>query len=404
MSSESSAGKTREVASLRITRAVVLIVFLVGAAITYHLGAWGFNRQVYIHFAELQLDGFDPYHPPAEPAGAAYDPSHDPAYLGYSGFSHAVFVTATWIWRHTRLNALVLYSLALFALVLLVLDRLRAEGEISASQFRWTALLALAPPTWDFLFRLSFEDKMQWPLAILLFVRWRERRPLFAAATVGFFTGWIGLPALFAPLLLIDAWRGEQQAAARWKRIAMIGAVGGAAFVIAMLPYFPASLQGWQIRAAMDNGRPLWDSPWRIIGSLYVPGMNKAALLLTSGFVWRQYAMDRWNAVESALALMCGAFLTSILVGTQHVVPLVMLAPLAVRSSRARAGVVAMILLIEGSWEVGVRGFDALVNMPPAGRGAAPEVLWICAPYLIVFAVLIAQRSSLTPRPTATRS
>ncbi|NBW66038.1 hypothetical protein EBR44_09790, partial [bacterium] len=199
----------------KVMRVVVLLTFLIGAGVTYHLGAWGFNRQVYIHFAELQLDGFDPYHPPADAAAMGYEPSHDPQYLAYSGLSHGVFVTATWIWRRTGLNALVLYSLMLLGLVLLVLDRLREQGQISDSQFRWTALLVLSPPTWDFLFRLSFEDKFQWPLAVLLFVLWRERRPLAAAASVGFFTAWIGLPALFAPLLLIDAWRVERDPVAR---------------------------------------------------------------------------------------------------------------------------------------------------------------------------------------------
>ncbi len=404
MSSESAGGTPGAAKRADVARLLVLVVFLVGAAITYHFGAWGFNRQVYIHFAELQLDGVDPYHPPADPVGAVYEPSHDPYYLAYSGLSHGVFVTATWIWRQTRLNALVLYSLALFALTLLVLDRLRATGEISASQFRWTALLTLSPPTWDFLFRLSFEDKMQWPLAILLFVLWRKRHPLRAAVTVGFFTGWIGLPGLFAPLLLIDAWREERDAASQWRRIAMIGAVGGGAFAIAMLPFFPASLGGWKTRAMIDNGPALWDSPWRVIGARYVPGMNKVALLLVSFITWRQYATDRWNAAESALALMCGAFLTSILVGPQHVIPLAMLVPLAVRDTRVRGPVAFGILAIELSWEFGVRRFGALERMPPEGWGAAPEVLWICAPYLLLFAVLVAQRATVTPRPTTTRS
>ncbi len=385
----------------KVMRVAVLLTFLIGAGLTYHLGAWGFNRQVYIHFAELQLDGFDPYHPPADAAAMGYEPSHDPQYLAYSGLSHGVFVTATWLWRRTGLNALVLYSLMLLGLVLLVLDRLREQGQISDSQFRWTALLVLSPPTWDFLFRLSFEDKFQWPLAVLLFVLWRERRPLAAAASVGFFTAWIGLPALFAPLLLIDAWRVERDPVARRSRVLRLGIVGGAAFAVAMLPFFPASLQGWHIRAVLDAGPPLWDSPWRVLGSHYVPGMNRAALLLISGLAWWQYAADRWTATETALALMCGSFLTSILVGTQHVVPLVMLTPLAVRSARTRGAVALAILCIELSWDIGVRHSGALAVMPPAGRGAAPEVLWICAPYFLLFAVLFAQRT--TPPPSLHR-
>ena len=168
-----------------------------------------------------------------------------------------------------------------------------------------------------------------------------------------------------------------------------------------MLPFFPASLQGWHIRAVLDAGPPLWDSPWRVLGSHYVPGMNRAALLLISGLAWWQYAADRWTSTETALALMCGSFLTSILVGTQHVVPLVMLTPLAVRSARTRGAVALAILCIELSWDIGVRHSGALAVMPPAGRGAAPEVLWICAPYFLLFAVLFAQRT--TPPPSLHR-
>jgi hypothetical protein len=357
------------------------IAFLAGAAYVYHIGSPGFNKRVYECFAQRYFEGVDLY-AAAPSADFVKNPWCDPSWLDVTGLGLSFYIGVGWIARNVHLNALTLYSLLQFAGVLLLLRAIRAARTISELQYRWTLLLVLAPPTWFFLYRASYEDKMQFPLAVLLVLWLHPRRPALAAATVGIMTAWVGAPALLFPLILCDAVR-DVAPARRFRAALPLVLASAAAFAIGMIPFFPRSLGGWHRRSLLEAGMPRWWSAWQLVRSWYVPHMNHVAILLAVGVLVTLYYRRRIALETAATGILAAFFAFAADSGPQRIVPLVMLLPLAAREPRTLRWSAPLVLLIELSWVAGVHWYGALQDYPAGDWNAVRDTLWMNAPWAV---------------------
>jgi hypothetical protein len=194
--------------------------------------------------------------------------------------------------------------------------------------------MLFAPYLWYVLFFRGYEDKALYlllPAAILLLHSWS---PYVTAGALGALTGLAGAPVLVLPVLLLSAIPGGR----RWREtipvLTKMIALFGVGLALAMLPFFPEALVGWARRSALESSQPYWFSGWRILGSLYFPGLNKVAIVAASGLVYLLYGLRRMTFNAAVVILLTLPFFFSVTMGSQRIMPAVVTMVLAFSTRR----------------------------------------------------------------------
>lgn len=304
------------------------VVFVVMALVVFGMRKGGFDYNIYNYFSSHFYDHSNPYKAPATPINYIYESYRDPAILDYTGLQQLIYngcyFLSHFVWW--RLDGYILYSLLLMGMVLLLVYWGYTRGDIRFDEYCCFLSLFLSPYLWFSFFLNSYEDKIGFiliPVAVLLAHR---QTPVFQAILLGFFTGWVGVPAAVLPLLLLDhAIKPKILLRARAGRSVEVVLPFLLGLAVALVPYFPDALAGWVRRSSLEQLSPQWYSLWLLLGPAYHPGLNKVAIVLASAWVYVRYFSGKTSRRAAVILLFSLPFVLSVIMPAHRILPAVVL-------------------------------------------------------------------------------
>ena len=303
------------------------LVFLI-----YKTTPAGFNLSIYTYNANLTL-----YGKPAFGRDLTEGENKDtetyrlPEYLDYSGLQHLIYVVLTFInfnysypqYFHYLVGFEIWSTLWIFIIIFLLKHgNYFNESSNSINQKFWFLILISFHPAFYLNWILQWEDKitlLALPLIILILM---EKKYYFSASfLLGISIALNGILIFFVPPFMIYMLNINKR---RFWLCALLFFVG---VIIAMIPYFPESLYGWQNRVVRTNtSNPFWFSIYILLpNKLYTPLLNKSLLIilpvLSTIAYWKKY-INLYDALIISVMLVISL---SPYNGIQRVLPLILL-------------------------------------------------------------------------------
>lgn len=329
---------------------IIALLLCVGAALLLHVrGVNGFNYRIYNYFSSLYFFGKDPYKAPDVKVDDVRKSFRRPSYLDYTGLQLTIYNICYAVKRYVwwRLDGFVIYSLSIFILTFVTLYLLHQRGLLDTWDMSLTYLLLFNPYLWHVLFFRSYEDKAIFllipPLLILLAATASEFWSFFVA---GLLTGWLGVPVLLLPLMLIDAHR-HIAPGRKFVRCFQLVGVFLLGCCLALIPFFPDALEGWKRRSLLEGARlPYWFSFWNLFGPYYFANLNKLTIAVVALAIYGARFLNRLSFRASLVLLVLVPMFFSITMGSQRIVPIYAIMLLGMESRRSKISYVVLLSTI----------------------------------------------------------
>ncbi len=329
---------------------ISLIFIIYNACILAPLNP-GFNYMIYNHFSGLYWQGINPYK--ASGNLNATETYKNSSYLDYSGGQLTIYNVLYYLQHQIkgepfqRINAFRVYSFFILCLFILCLFLLNRRNEIDHFEYFSCTVLVFLPALWVLLFFRGFEDKLLFCFSpILILTLWRKNFCL-SGFICGVLGGINGIPLFYLPLLWIALSQHTADSLTRKKGLFLVTFLFICGFSLAMLPFFPDSLLGWQRRSAREGVMPFWFSIWNLFPEIYFRNLNKIMMGLGVILVYLGMVKNKFN-LKTSLVLTTSVFLFfSNNQAVERVIPLVLLFPLIFVTPYSRVAylIVAVIFL-----------------------------------------------------------
>lgn len=325
----------------------LVLILSISTAALFHPPI-GFNYSIYVHNASMVLHDINPY-TAAGPSGVDF---RNPVYLDYTGLQLLIYTGCQLITDHTTVNGYVLVSLILVIAAIACVFYLWKSGQIVYSELLSFQILMLSPYVWFVLYFKTFEDKTVFLLfPVLLYLAYR-RSDYLGIALLGLFSGWIGAPVFILPVFLWDIFKKSGL-----RRVAIAFFLFSGVLALALIPFFPSSLQGWVHRFNRENSLPFWFSIWHALqlDSFYFPGMNKIFTLGFSLSIYGLFYFKRLDIRQTVILLALPMILFSPHNGPQRLVPFIPILALAYKRPAERivfTSTASLILLFCYFWDI----------------------------------------------------
>ena len=148
----------------------------------------------------------------------------------------------------------------------------------------------------------NWQDKVIFILIPVLVIYLIEKKEYSKASfIVGLSIAWNGILIFFVPAILIYFYRVDRKNFIKNINFFLIG------FILATIPFFPASLSNWKNRVfRMDNYVPFWYSIYKLFPyEVYSPQFNKLITILLAVLFNLLYYFKRICIADMAIASIC---------------------------------------------------------------------------------------------------
>ena len=291
----------------------------------------GFNYNIYKYNASLTISGQKAFdrgdnHQNNEGEITSYT---DAKYLDYTGAQHFAYVLLEEL-NLSRINPKLsgfgfqLWTIFNISIIILFVSYLKDfSNEYIESDKIWPIIFISFLPIIPFYTVIApWEDKLIFLLIplLLLFLIKRGKHKI-ASLIMGLFASYNGATVFFLPVYLIYLFQENKENI--WQNILLMFA----GFIIALIPYFPESLNGWTNRMIrMDITKPFWYSFYSLLPSgIYSPLLNNIIIIVISLLTMVLFYYKKINIIDALIISISIVIMFSPYNGVSRVIPLILL-------------------------------------------------------------------------------
>ena len=253
----------------------------------------------------------------------------DAKYLDYTGAQHFVYVLMA-EFSFSQINSkfqglgFQLWTILIISTIILLISYLMDfSNESIESGKLWPIIFISFLPIISFYNIIaSWEDKLIFlliPLLLLLLIKRKKLR--IASFIIGLVISYNGATVFFLPVYLIYLFQENKENI--WQNILLMFA----GVIIALIPYFPESLNGWTNRMIrMDITKPFWYSFYSLLPSgIYSPLLNNIIIIVISLLTMVLFYYKKINIIDALIISISIVIMFSPYNGVSRVIPLILL-------------------------------------------------------------------------------
>ena len=291
----------------------------------------GFNYNIYRYNASLTISGHKAFgrensNQYSREEAAGYK---DAEYLDYTGAQHFAYVLMEEL-NLSRINPKLsgfgfqLWTIFNIAAIILLIPYLKGfSNEYIEPHKIWPVIFISFLPIIPFYTVIApWEDKLIFlliPLLLLFLIKRKKYK--IASFIIGLLISYNGATVFFLPIYLIYLFQENKKNI--WQNILLICA----GVIIALIPYFPESLNGWTNRMIrMDITKPFWYSFYSLLPSgIYSPLLNNIIIIVISLLTMVLFYYKKINIIDALIISISIVIMFSPYNGVSRVIPLILL-------------------------------------------------------------------------------